>query len=470
MDDITVSVSKRVINPQKIAVKQFEANTKILKFRLDDYRVDQVDLRNYKAYAVTSIKGFIDTVELAMTSDATGITLVWSLGERTLRYAGVITYQIVFKENAEDTTSVYNTYEAIIQCSESIDGDHQISADCPTVLQQHFYLMQTLSGYFGSDVTYMPVGESIPLEERLDGRIYYQWFEKPTVRAKCATGTVNLGERPYADCGLYINNVHICVDNTSEAAFAIESEAWVDAINNANCGVTAVNIDGGDDVVFKLSAKNVGSYGNDIPIKFDVAQYGELAGKTYSEGKLSGSRLSGGSDAQSGVTLPTGRFEDAHGNVLSELDNTIGEIKYFAHNKPLGNWLLCDGRAVSRTEYARLYNLIGTTWGNGDGSTTFNLPNLIGRTIWGATDAGKYIEAGLPNIQATIYTSVTANEDAKVSGAVRVGSGTSSDGIGGGYGITGREATIDASLASSIYGKSSTVQPPAATLRPFIKY
>lgn len=44
-----------------------------------------------------------------------------------------------------------------------------------------------------------------------------------------------------------------------------------------------------------------------------------------------------------------------------------------------GGWLLCDGSAVSRTTYAALFAAIGTTYGAGDGSTTFNVPNLKGR-------------------------------------------------------------------------------------------
>ena len=47
------------------------------------------------------------------------------------------------------------------------------------------------------------------------------------------------------------------------------------------------------------------------------------------------------------------------------------------------NWLKCDGRAVSRTEYSRLFDVIGTYYGIGDGSTTFNLPNLSGCVIRG---------------------------------------------------------------------------------------
>lgn len=42
-------------------------------------------------------------------------------------------------------------------------------------------------------------------------------------------------------------------------------------------------------------------------------------------------------------------------------------------------WLLCDGSAVSRTTYSTLFAVVGTTYGVGDGSTTFNIPDLQGR-------------------------------------------------------------------------------------------
>lgn len=57
----------------------------------------------------------------------------------------------------------------------------------------------------------------------------------------------------------------------------------------------------------------------------------------------------------------------------------IGTMLPFAGVTIPENWLLCDGRAISRTTYAQLYNVIGTRYGTGDGSTTFNLPNMKGR-------------------------------------------------------------------------------------------
>lgn len=66
-----------------------------------------------------------------------------------------------------------------------------------------------------------------------------------------------------------------------------------------------------------------------------------------------------------------------------------GILKDYAGPTIPTGYLLCDGTAYSRTTYANLFNAIGTYWGAGDGSTTFNVPNLMGRTTIGAgTGAG----------------------------------------------------------------------------------
>ncbi len=60
-----------------------------------------------------------------------------------------------------------------------------------------------------------------------------------------------------------------------------------------------------------------------------------------------------------------------------------GSITGYAGITVPGGWLSCDGSAIDRTIYADLFAAIGTTYGAGDGSTTFNIPNLLGRTIIG---------------------------------------------------------------------------------------
>ncbi|HWP27634.1 MAG TPA: phage tail protein [Xanthobacteraceae bacterium] len=62
-------------------------------------------------------------------------------------------------------------------------------------------------------------------------------------------------------------------------------------------------------------------------------------------------------------------------------------MPYAGTSEPSG-WLFCYGQAVSRTTYAALFSAIGTTYGAGDGSTTFNLPDLRGRTVAGKDNMG----------------------------------------------------------------------------------
>lgn len=91
----------------------------------------------------------------------------------------------------------------------------------------------------------------------------------------------------------------------------------------------------------------------------------------------------------------------------------IGAIAPFAGVTTPQNWLLCDGREVSREIYSELFAIIGTTWGAGDGSTSFNLPDLRNRMPVGAGDdytlaskggasTYKLTQAQLPNISLGI--------------------------------------------------------------------
>lgn len=68
-----------------------------------------------------------------------------------------------------------------------------------------------------------------------------------------------------------------------------------------------------------------------------------------------------------------------------------GEVSAFARNTAPDGWLVCDGAAVSRTTYARLFAAIGTRFGAGNGSTTFQLPDLRGEFVRG-WDAGRGVD------------------------------------------------------------------------------
>lgn len=129
--------------------------------------------------------------------------------------------------------------------------------------------------------------------------------------------------------------------------------------------------------------------------------------------------------------------------------------------------------------------MIGTTYGAGDGSTTFNLPNLIDRFAEGGKSVGTKKEAGLPNIKGTLPSQFCANvndlngyggwkaDTYYVSDAFTIHTwGNRFDGLS--FNANGNsfdvQIGIDASKSNGIYGSSDTVQPPALVLLPIIKY
>lgn len=71
----------------------------------------------------------------------------------------------------------------------------------------------------------------------------------------------------------------------------------------------------------------------------------------------------------------------------------IGQVSFFTMSTAPTGWLKCNGAAISRTTYAKLFAVTGTTYGVGDGSTTFNLPDLRGEFIRGFDD-GRTIDSG----------------------------------------------------------------------------
>lgn len=72
-----------------------------------------------------------------------------------------------------------------------------------------------------------------------------------------------------------------------------------------------------------------------------------------------------------------------------------GTVLPFAGATAPDGWAICDGSTVSRTEYSELYMAIGDAWGNGDGSTTFHLPDLRGRFLRGVDNP-----SGIPGEEA----------------------------------------------------------------------
>ena len=169
------------------------------------------------------------------------------------------------------------------------------------------------------------------------------------------------------------------------------------------------------------------------------------------------------------------KIEDAAGQAGPGIP--AGNIGWFAGATPPDGWMVCNGAAVSRATYAALFAVLGTTYGEGDGETTFVLPDLRDRVAWGGTAVGTYKHAGLPAITGSFwagtYKSSTGLFPDKFSPSGVFSIGEKVDwqyDIGEGEGSTSM-CPIEFKLETpSPYGESTTVQPPALVLLPCIKY
>lgn len=109
-------------------------------------------------------------------------------------------------------------------------------------------------------------------------------------------------------------------------------------------------------------------------VSSNVPQNGSIVSSMFATGAVNTSAI-----ATSAVT-----YEKLADNARTP----IGTVNAYAGSTAPTGWLLCAGQAVSRTTYADLFAVISTTYGNGDGSTTFNLPDLRGRYVAGKDDMG----------------------------------------------------------------------------------
>ena len=228
-----------------------------------------------------------------------------------------------------------------------------------------------------------------------------------------------------------------------------------------------------DGVKGQCSSANGGSY--PISISFDASKSNSIYGNSTTVQPKSVTvkfciKAYGAITNAGSVELENAMkaFED----LQSELDKEAGFIKPYAGDVVPSGYLPCNGSELSRNTYARLFSIIGTTYGAGDGSTTFNLPNLNNNSfLEGSDTAGTVKSAGLPNITGQVrgldYATNTGATD-QTFGAFQVDSRSAGTSAGGGSYVA--KASFNASRSSAIYGNSNTVQPKSVTVKFCIKY
>ncbi len=162
----------------------------------------------------------------------------------------------------------------------------------------------------------------------------------------------------------------------------------------------------------------------------------------------------------------------------------IGDIiPHFGTTPPPGT-LVCDGSEVSREAYAELYQEIGALCGPGDGSTTFNLPDLRDVwLVWAGTQhvAGEEIAEGLPNITGSCtlhggdggtFFDTRYAVGAFMGAAKSLGKNRSLNNVGttSGTNTSFDRLAMDASDSNTIYGASTHVTPESVAVLPCIVY
>jgi microcystin-dependent protein len=156
--------------------------------------------------------------------------------------------------------------------------------------------------------------------------------------------------------------------------------------------------------------------------------------------------------------IPTTALQAATKSYVDQVTPAGSLMAYAASTAPTG-WLLCDGSAVSRTTYATLFAAISTTWGTGDGSTTFNVPDLRGQFLRGFDS-----RSTATSQDTTTFTGTTANASATISSI----SATVTAFLYAGMPISGTGipagATISTVSSTSITISANATAPGAVTI------
>lgn len=139
----------------------------------------------------------------------------------------------------------------------------------------------------------------------------------------------------------------------------------------------------------------------------------------------------------------------------------VASVAYFPMAAAPSGWLKANGAAVSRSAYAALFALIGTTFGAGDGATTFNLPDLRGEFVRGLDD-GRGVDAGraLGSAQGDAFQDHVHNFH--IYQQAGAGAGVARNGTGNGPGL------LDTYGATA--GATTETRPRNVALLPCIKF
>lgn len=182
----------------------------------------------------------------------------------------------------------------------------------------------------------------------------------PAANKTAATATFTFGDTEFDDVNM--GTILLTSSDSLSRSYTIRNDYGASADREFNAGASA-----------NVAATNLKSV-------IDSAGVGHGTGRftvVVDGGQVTITQVGSGSDGNTTIT------------VGSSFENTcdVNPPATFTSGRSDG-WLYCDGTDISRTTYATLFDVIGTTYGVGDGSTTFGLPDTRGRFIIGRNDMG----------------------------------------------------------------------------------
>ena len=204
-------------------------------------------------------------------------------------------------------------------------------------------------------------------------------------------------------------------------------------------GSSAIKFDGSQnvEVVGDLQVT-----GNDIKASDGTTSLTLSGANVAVAGNLTGGNIEGTALKSTGESGAT-KFlrEDGDGTCSWQTPSAVpsGMIAPIGMSSAPTGWLACDGSAISRTTYSALFGIIGTTWGTGDGSSTFNVPDLRGAWLRGIGTAGVSGDYVGPTNMGDYQDDQNASHNHGASTSVSVGSvGNHSHGMRWSSGAGGR--------------------------------
>ena len=442
-------------------------------YTLENYIVGERDLSTYDWYVhLIGVEG-VDAVKLTRAIVDGKLQITFDLTEYVTRLGNTLTYQLVAKD---DTSAVWNSAKGVILNAESINADDKIVADYPSILRQWELRIEELAGSLDTAIYYIPYDETILKEDRMPGRLYYQYLyaENKNGQLEDSDGNILIPEQVAKNIGISE------IDGLTGATVQEALQALKVLIENKDS--------------LPAQAGNTGKYLRTNGESAEWAEVEALPEQDGHEGKFLKS-VDGKAvweDAPRGFPLLTPVWADHKLNDVSYLraDSFTwhsGDVYVAAYNHLLDEYnsvtewthetvggvtigfkLMPDGHKitdVTSEQYVQaIYEATGVAWYYiiDTANKQFKLP----RTKFGFTglrgSVGGYVEAGLPDITGTMGGSVAA---AYAGNTGAFGSGVAANNVSNVITPNGGSChTFAASRSNSIYGNSDTVQPKATQM------